>query len=375
MIKKILHITSWFPNKSNPKEALWIKRHIETLEPFCENTVWHIRTIEASKRVFVNSYGNEKLKHFLIGLSTNRWLFIEIMTFIQLLVLGLFNKKTINSSDVINFHIAYPNLTYWKLLRWLYNKPVVITEHWSAYHFNFGVKKSLPRIVNIFNKGIPLITVSEALGGDIKSFSGTNIEYEIIPNVVDTTVFNASYNLRRDYDRFFMVSQWNYPKQPIEVMESFRSYLLDHPMAKLIIGGYGSLESDILCFVDKFDLNKSIEYLGVMDSLQIAHELNRASAFIHISGYETFSVVCAEALCCGCPVIASKVGGIKEFVNKSNGVLVEKPGELSNGFDSLAKRNFDSSKIAESAHKRFSKQVVGQKYYDVLKRICSDESN
>ena len=46
---KVLHITTWYPNKGNSKEALWIKRHIDALNSYCDNEIWHIRTIENTK--------------------------------------------------------------------------------------------------------------------------------------------------------------------------------------------------------------------------------------------------------------------------------------------------------------------------------------
>lgn len=364
---KILHIATWFPNQNNNNEALWIKRHIDSLNLFCENEVWHIRTVENSSLKY-QKYKSHDAQHRLIHLPTSKWIIIELITFLQLLYFGLFFQKKIKKADVINFHIAYPALSFWKILRLFYQKPVVITEHWSAYHFNFGVEKSLSRIRNIFSYNIPVITVSNALRNDIEKFSGYNIEGHIVPNVVDSEVFNYK-DLEQKNTRFFMVSQWVYPKDPFYVIYSFEKLLETDYGAKLVVGGYGKQEVEIRKVIEERNLSDSVSFIGSLSSEQIAEEMNKATAFIHISNYETFSVVCAEAVSCGCPVIASNVGGIKEFITTENGVLIDDKMTLLNGMKFLSDNKFDRETIANNASCIFSKESVGRLYFDTLKRI------
>ena len=32
MLKSVLHITNWHPNRDNPYEAVWMQRHVESLK-------------------------------------------------------------------------------------------------------------------------------------------------------------------------------------------------------------------------------------------------------------------------------------------------------------------------------------------------------
>src|SRR5690606_18850816 len=151
----------------NSTEAIWIERHINALSKFCENEVWHVQTKGDGNWSYSKRHSN-RFSMWRIQLPTSRWIIIEIVTFMQLIWLGIRFRERIRNVDVINFHIAYPSLVFWKLLKPLFRRPVVITEHWSGYHFNFGVCRPLRRIMGIFSHNIPVIAVSQALGNDIR---------------------------------------------------------------------------------------------------------------------------------------------------------------------------------------------------------------
>lgn len=368
MNKKILHIATWYPNKNNPKEALWVKRHVDSLNELCENEVWHIRCLENQNRFKLDIYEESGVKHVLFQTPIKTWILIEIISTILLITTGLKNRKLIANVDIINFHIAYPNLTFWRALKWLYRKPVIITEHWSAYHFNFGVKKQLPRIQAIFKVPQKLIVVSKSLGEDICTFIGRKIDYVVIPNVVDSKLFKFE-KCSVVHNSFFMLSQWKEPKKPLKVLKAFQGYLVENPDSTLYIGGYGELEDEILSYIKSNNLERYVFYLGKLNEVEIANLMNKTMCFIHLSEYETFSVVCAEALSCGCPVIASDVGGIKEFVNDSNGILINNSDMLFDAMEAMSNRIIDRKLISINAHSLFSRSIIGKKYFDVLKKL------
>ncbi|WP_421763188.1 glycosyltransferase [Ekhidna sp.] len=361
---KILHITSWFPHKENPKEALFIERHIAALGSIksIDQTVLHLSMNPGAFR-----FRKEKsflARHIQINIPVKKWIVIELLSFVTL-CWSLLRVKA-NTFDIINFHVAYPNLTFWHWVkRWVKPK-TVITEHWSAYHFNFGLSKPPPRIKRIFRQNIPVISVSKALMHDIETFSEAKFPQYLVPNIVDTSVFKPNKKVNRKPNRLFMVAQWKKPKNPFLILQAFHSFSQNHHKAELIIGGYGPLLDEMKRLVSELKLTGAVNFLGKMNSEEIAFEMQQAAGFIHSSEYETFSIVCAEALSCGCPVIASKVGGIPEFVNETNGVLVEDQSE--HAF-SEAMRKLVSSNWSVETNDAFSPKKVAKTYYDVLNAI------
>lgn len=361
---KILHVTSWYPSLKSPKEALFVERHASSLEAtnLIDQKIIHL-SVNPGKFQFRRERSHNA-SHLFLRLPFKKWLLIELITFFILCIWLM--KVRVNKFDLINFHIAYPNLTFWHWIkRWIKPK-VVITEHWSAYHFNFGLSKPPPRIQHIFGQNLPVIAVSQALMRDVKTFSGTSFPEYIIPNIVDTSIFKIDKKIPRQPLRFLMAAYWKKPKDPFLIIKAFKLFVEDHPDANLVIGGFGPLEEEMVKVVNDLALEVSVEFLGKLDSNGMAEEMQKATGFIHCSDYETFSVVCAEALSCGCPVIASNVGGIPEFVNQSNGILIENrtPLTLKNAIEKLVSTEWNIE-----MQDTFSFDKVGRKYYQTLNEI------
>ena len=92
----------------------------------------------------------------------------------------------------------------------------------------------------------------------------------------------------------------------------------------------------------------------------VARWLQAADLYVHPSRADTFPNGVLEALACGTPVVASRVGGIPEQVRDETGVLVEPgdPAALAAAIESLladpSRRERMSAAAAEDARARFS---------------------
>ncbi|MDQ7085037.1 MAG: hypothetical protein Q9M36_08930 [Sulfurovum sp.] len=101
-------------------------------------------------------------------------------------------------------------LSYYYCWKHIIKRPILISEHWSAYHFNFYMpweSKKLERIKKIFRQNIPIITVSKTLLNDIENFSNTQIPSSIIiPNVIDQSTFFYNKKENNQVSTFFSVN-------------------------------------------------------------------------------------------------------------------------------------------------------------------------
>lgn len=370
----VLHITGWYPNVWAPNESPFVQRHIKALEPLCGNAVWHI-DVRPGKKWRLSTKGPLADRTFLIGTKLQRWLILEwIATF--LILWAWITRNRSRPVDLINFHIAYPNCARIRLLKALIRRPMVITEHFSAYRVGFNsVSKGIDRIRRIFHAGVPVLVVSNALRQDITRFAGPPTpHFHVVDNVVETDVFNGSGSTREE-GRFFAIAGWRSPKRPDLLLDALAELRANGRPARLRLAGTGPGSEAINNAIVKLGLDEYVDVLGHLEPNAVAEEMRRAHALLHASDYETYSVVCAEALCCGTPVVASNVGGIPEFLGEGMGVLVDantseawtKALELH--WDSLL--NVDRALISSTMSARAGAPAVGQRYFEVLRTIVA----
>ena len=359
MSKKVLHITNWYHSDNEPKRALWIKDQINLWRNFTEIDIWHVElTMNSSFQLHLNK--DEECSRFIFKAPIKSWFLIELLSLFMLAYLLIF-KVRMRDYQAINFHVAYPLLTYWHLLAPFVRKPVFVSEHWSAYHFHFNTNNPLKRIKRIFQNDLSWIVVSKALGQDLMSFSeNSNLKFMVLPNVVDLQSFDIDQSIKPIPGTFFMVSQWKDPKDPFLILKVFKELGGNY---RLRIGGYGPQVVEMRKYVKENALSQRVDFLGSLGKETIRREMNASQAFIHCSKYETFSVVCAEAISCGCPVLASDVGGIKEFINGKNGVLVSdhKPAAWVEAIRKSGEVKFNRNTISSNAHSYFALEILVQK--------------
>ena len=375
-MNKVLHITNWYPNKWNPHEAGFIKEHFKACENYAKQELWHIQIRNDGHYFSFFSGDYSENEHYLIlDTKIQVYRFQEILTLLLLIVLRMRLRK--KWWDVTNVHIAYPLLRFTRIFKYMFGSLIIITEHWSAFRNSFFLpnkSKAARRIANIFSYNLPLIAVSKALMSDIVNFSGyKDFPKYIIPNVVDPDIFHPGETELDNVPVFLMVASWTPIKRPFLAMEAFSEILNDFPEAKLRIVGSGYHFKEMKDFVNTRKLQNSIQLLGPMDKYGIAKEMRQAKCFLHASDYETFSVVCAEALSCGVPVIASNVGGIPEFVNDENGMLVENTHlSWTSALKKFISGNFVKKNICEGSQKTFHPKTVGKRLMQIYEIIIAE---
>lgn len=378
-MKRVLHITNWYPNPWHEHEGIFVKEQFNLFSQVTDSIMVNVQ-VQPGYRWFQFRYFkySEKESGYFILCKVKSQKIIELLT--SLLLLWVLNREKVNKYDLLHVHIAYPLLTYfflWK--KWLTTK-VLISEHWSAYHYNFYLPKNtrkLERIKIIFRQQIPVVAVSTVLLQDIRHFSGADdFRGEVIPNVIDQEYFCFDEQVEIPViSQFFMVNVWRDIKNPFPLLEAFNKLVVEGIELRLILGGYGPLLEKMQLFVEENGLNGVIKFPGVMTKSEIAKALMESDAYLFSSKYETFSVACAQALCCGVPLIGPPIPAILEYAGDKDMITVHE----NNATDwevairkFMEKRNdFCRSEIAERAANLFSTEVLKVKYSRIVDEISS----
>lgn len=378
---RILHITSWFNKSDDNTDAVFIKNQIESLSPFCDNHVLHL-TYESSFSKFVKPERSTPLtntpfsfERYTLGVITNKWIEIEKRTFY---FLKDYLAKNVGKYDIVNFYIAYPNAV--KIAYFNKKYPDIkftISEHWSAYRMNFNLREKSPgrkRIMQIFDHSNELFVVSEALGNDIRNFTGKQIPFSVVPNILENNLF---FYCEKEPSEFFTIASvnfWSDMKNPFVLVDAVKILNDRGEKVKLILGGEGVKFDELKEYILKSNADGFVELTGTLSRSEVAAVLARSQAYAQSSVYETFSVICMEALATGTPVIAHNVGGMKEFVNTENGFLINdlEATSWAEGIAAVKVRYslYDRKKIAHDISEKFSDRRIGKNYFEKLIEGC-----
>jgi len=117
---------------------------------------------------------------------------------------------------------------------------------------------------------------------------------------------------------------------------------------KLVIVGEGPLESSLKGTATALGIAEAVLFAGALPAPRIAEWMTAADLFCLPSESEGCPNVIREALSCGCPVVATHVGGIPEMLNERNGILLEDngPAVLSEALERAARVAWDRPHIA-----------------------------
>ncbi len=107
---------------------------------------------------------------------------------------------------------------------------------------------------------------------------------------------------------------------------------------------------------------------------EIAELMQQADCFLMFSNYESFSVVIAEALACGLPIIATDAGGISSELTKDYGIIIKPNDEaaLQEAMIYMISHHTEYDKQLLSAYAdKFSYENVGKSYYNLYQEILN----
>jgi glycosyltransferase involved in cell wall biosynthesis len=179
---------------------------------------------------------------------------------------------------------------------------------------------------------------------------------EIIPNPVDVKLFSP----RLDPDRRFQgvtTRSLNTRVYGLDVaVRAFSRFGAAH----LTMIGTGSLEQPLRRLIEKTQSSTTLEVRNVPHR-QMPDLLSRYGFFVAPSRSESQGLAMCEAMACGLPVIATRVGGIPEFVtHMQEGLLVppDDPETLRGAVVDLLRDEARYLRFSQNARARMEKQCA-----------------
>ena len=166
----------------------------------------------------------------------------------------------------------------------------------------------------------------------------------VIPNGVDTDQFDADRpapeELRRRYegDLVVLAIRRLVPKNGIQyLVQAAPGILARCPRARFVIGGRGSQEAELRRLVRDLGVEARFDFAGAIPNAEVSGYLAAARVVVFPSSMESTSHACLEAMAMGRPVVASRLGGLRELLGEGErGVLVDLFGSRGSSYDAPA---------------------------------------
>jgi N-acetyl-alpha-D-glucosaminyl L-malate synthase BshA len=277
--------------------------------------------------------------------------------------------------DIVHAHYAIPHATAAYLSRQILastpgaHVPKVITTLHGTDITLLGSDPSYSETVAFsIEQSDGVTAVSESLKRDTYQSLPLKRDIRVIPNFLECDVHK-----RRDmpdlrarlcppdrYDKLIIHLSNFRPVKRVEAVVDIFERVRAKVRAKLIFVGEGPELNKAMRMVHEKELACDVEALGEQD--QVVPLLSVSDLFLLPSWQESFGLAALEAMACGVPVVASRVGGLPEVVEE--------------GVSGFLRPPEDTSGMAEAAiqlltdpvlHARFSKAGLDR----VRRHFCS----
>lgn len=252
-----------------------------------------------------------------------------------------------------------------------YGIPYVITEHSSTMNMPV-IPDSLLNLSKIsYNNASKVITVSSLLADSIKKKTG--VQAVTIPNIIDTSIFSLSPKECHKGLNIVTTALLSKRKRIHLLLQAVYELSAEFPDIKVDIIGDGVEYEKLLKYSKEHFVEGTVSFHGLLDRKEAGLIYNKSDCFVLPSALETFGVVYIEAMAAGLPVIATRCGGPEDFVDETNGVLIEVDDlhQLKNAIKHMYYHHIEYNKkiIKDSVTSKFSPKVVSRQILTIYNEI------
>lgn len=382
----VLHFVTWYPSSENPADGIFIKRQIQLLAS--ESGYRHIVIKKSSKPVSVtrhllcragffkteNADGLQEISLPDKSLLYKR-LFWRYQSCIEQKILKTLIGKV--KPSLLHLHVVYGFANEVLFIKKQYGIPFIISEHMGPFPFEWLPNKET--LVKLPMKAAnAVVAVSNAQATQIESYTG--IKPVIIPNVVNENEFYYSHKnaVKNDNNilELVFVGIYTEAKGADYLLKVFPDLLKKYPNCRLNL--VGSAVAERINFLKKqvseSGIEHAVQFHGLLSATAMCVLYQRCNFYICSSQWESFGLSVLEALFTGLPVLSTNSGGVNDFINSQNGIMIPNDQQnetLLNGLLQMIAQlsSFNRKAIAANVKKDFSKAVIKEKYNKIYMEV------
>lgn len=246
--------------------------------------------------------------------------------------------------DILHVHYAIPHATTAYLAREMLKGSrdikVITTLHGTDITL-VGQEISFFGITRFsIEQSDAVTTVSQYLKEETIRAFGIQKQIEVIPNFVCQGEYKLGPSPRRDglappsHRLITHASNFREVKRVRDVVRVFSRIRKAIPATLLMIGD-GPERGDAEREARELGVEGDVRFVGRLDT--VADLLQATDLFLLPSQTESFGLAALEAMACGAPVVASRIGGLPEVITDGVDGILEPPGSV----EAMARRAVD----------------------------------
>lgn len=365
----ILFISSWFPTEKFPFNGNFVIRHAEAVAQLHRVTFLNVTSnpLQDKRALAVKDSVNlveivfKPCQIPVIGTAVNR---LSVMLLYIKAIRSILRSD--RPFDVLHVNVAFPIGIVALWVKWRYNKPFIVTEHWTGYLDKRQTKLSFFHrwVTKLICRNASFVCpVSENLAQSMQRL-GFQGQYRVVRNVVDTALFVDVVHNQNGKPQLVHISSVDDNQKNIKGILRVIFQLKQHYQFDFHIVSDNSIDW-IRQYLEQQQMPANLAlFHGPFTPRQIADFLGRCDLMVLFSRYENLPCVIAESLVAGTPVVSSNVGGIHEMIDITNGRLIESEDEaalyqqLSLFLDKQL--NFNRLEIQQQANQLYSYDRIAQ---------------
>ena len=272
-------------------------------------------------------------------------------------------------------HAQFPRENYIAVLAKAFGGPRVI------YTSHINLANTLPwKFTNYFftRQNSAIIAVCTSVKDLLVQNRYPKNKIHIIFNGVSTNNSFSSENIGKQPSPFVFttLARLSYEKGLMFLLESVKALVQEfNPNFMLKIAGDGSMEEELRGYIRLNNLQDHVQLPGYVANTK--ELLSQSHAYINSSQSEALSFAILEAMSQGLPVIATKVGGNVDIIEKGKcGILIEygKPKQMAEAMNSIINDHNLYNRYSENAisaiRDTFNIEKVFEQTYN-LYEICN----
>lgn len=387
---KLLVLTTLYPNREQPRHGIFVETRLQQLLESNEVEAEVVAPVPwfpftSSRFGDYSVYAKVPRHEIRHGIKVHhpRYLVIPkigmILTPFFLALAFFFSvrclKKEGLSYDLVDSHYYYPDGVAVAMLKRFLNAPISITARGSDINLIPGYRIPRKLIVWAAKSTSVTIAVSDALRQELLKLGVEEQKIHVFRNGVDLNFF-------RPLDQQKCKDKWGVSGPVLasvgNLIEMKGHHLViealeELPEYSLVVVGEGEYKQRLHQLVHDRNLEARVRFLGNLDQKELIEIYGAADILVLASSREGMPNVVLEAVACGTPVVATRVGGTPELIQSSDmGVLVENRtgAAIAAGVKSLSFSAADSGTVRARA-KRWSWKVTIDGIISVFGRLIT----